>query len=357
MSIPHHGGDVYSYEKYYTGDLIDFSSNINPLGIPDRLKSGILDRFEDILAYPDLEYRELKSNVSDYLNVNPENLAVGNGAVEIIDAVISHFKRLIIVEPSFSEYRLRGEVHKLEIISVYANEDLTLPMENLKETIQEGDLVILTNPHNPTGFTLTKSELLEIYTHILEKDAYLLLDEAFFEFANLDYNSIELFKSLEFSNIGIVRAATKFFALPGLRLGYGVFDKEMLEKIDKTSLPWSVNSFAVIASNYIFDMEYIEKSKEFIFHERNRFMENLKKIKGVFPYTSNSNYVLLKLEGITENLVFQSLLKRGILVRRCSNYRNLNGTHIRVAIKTSDLNDRIVSSLEKIMEEKDGIFL
>ncbi len=357
MNIPHHGGDVYSYEQYYSGDLVDFSSNINPLGFPKELREGILDRFEEVLAYPDIEYRELKDNLSDYLNVNQRHLAVGNGAVEIIDGVISHFKRLLLVEPTFSEYRLRGEVHKLDVISIDANSDLSLPLERLTEEIQEGDLLILTNPHNPTGFTLTKDELLEVYTNILEKNAYLLLDEAFFEFANLDYDSIELFKSLEFSNVGIIRAATKFFALPGLRLGYGVFDTEMLEKINKKSLPWSVNTFAVIGSNYIFDKEYIDKSREFIFHERNRFIENLGNIKGVYPYISNSNYVLLKLEGVQENIVFQSLLKKGILVRRCSNYRNLKGTHIRVAIKTSELNDRLVNSLKKIMEEEDGIFL
>ena len=357
MNIPHHGGDIYSYEQFNTGELIDFSSNINPLGFPDGLKSGIMDRFEDILAYPDLEYRELKQNISDYLKVNKNNVAVGNGAVEIIDAVISYFKRLILVEPCFSEYRLRGEVHKLEIISINSKEDLKIPIKELKETIIEGDLLILTNPHNPTGFTLTKDEILEIYMHVLEKDAYLLLDEAFFEFAYLDYNSIEIFKSLGFSNVGIIRAATKFFALPGMRLGYGVFDDEMLEKINKTTLPWTVNSFAVIASNYIFNWDYINKSREFIFHERSRFIEELSKIKGVYPYISNSNYILIKLEGISENMVFQNLLKNDILVRRCSNYKNLFGTHIRVAIKTAELNDRLVNLLKKIMEDGNGIFI
>lgn len=357
MDIPHHGGDVYSYEQFYTGELIDFSSNINPLGFPKELKSGIIERFEEVLAYPDLEYRELKQNVSDYLNVDVNNVAVGNGAVEIIDAVISHFKRLILVEPCFSEYRLRGEVHNLDIISIDAREDLRIPLEEIKKTIQEGDLLILTNPHNPTGYTLTQDEILEIYMDILEKDAYLLLDEAFFEFANLDYDSINLFKSLGFSNVGIIRAATKFFALPGLRLGYGVFDDEMLEKIKRTTLPWTVNSFAVIGSSYIFNWDYINKSREYIFHERNRFMEELSKIKGVYPYTSNSNYILLKLEGISENMVFQIFLKTGILVRRCSNYRNLYGTHIRVAIKTTELNNRLINTLKNIMEDRDGIFI
>lgn len=347
MLIANHGGDIYSYEK----DLLDYSSNINPLGFPEMLKEKIIDRFDEVLRYPDLEYRKLKKNLSKYLGVEKENIQVGNGAVEIIDQVISHFKRIILVEPSFSEYRLRAEVHRLDIVSVNLDENLEIDFEKLKSEILEGDLLLLANPNNPTGKTINREDLLDLYLYIVEKNAYLLLDEAFFEFANLDYNTIDLFRPLGFSNVGIIRAATKFFALPGIRLGYGVFDCDMLDLLKRRELPWSVNTFAVIASDYIFDKDFIFKSRGYLFEERKRFLFELEKIKGIYPYNTNSNYILLKVDNIAEDYLFRSLLEKNILVRRCSNYKNLKGCHIRIAIKTKEDNNNFLKILREIMED------
>lgn len=357
MSVPKHGGDTLSYSSLFEGELIDYSSNINPLGVPPKLKEGLFLRFDDIISYPDIKYRELKSNLSKYLGADESNIHVGNGAVEILDQVISKFKRLIIVVPSFLEYELRADVHNIEVVKINLDENLNIPLDVLKEEIRGGDLVLLTSPHNPSGKTLGKDMLLDLYMHVVSEDAYLLLDEAFHEFAELDYDSVELFSSLGYSNIGIVRAATKFFGIPGIRLGYGVFQRDMVNDLNAIELPWSVNSFAVAASSYIFDEEYIKKSKEFMKNERTRFANELSKIVGVQPYSSNSNFILLKLEHISENKIFFDLAKAGFLVRRCSNFENLHGTHIRIAIKTTELNDRLLEALKIVMEENDGEIL
>lgn len=357
MSVPKHGGDILSYNSLFEGELIDYSSNINPLGVPSKLKEGLFERFEDVLKYPDIKYRELKFNLSKYLKADEVNIHVGNGAVEVLDQVISKFKRLIIATPTFLEYELRADVHGVEVIKIPMDENLNFPIDDIKSQIQGGDLVLLTSPHNPSGRTLSREELLELYMQVVSEDAYLLLDEAFHEFAELDYDSVELFSSLGYSNVGIVRAATKFFGLPGIRLGYGIFHSDMVSELIKVELPWSVNSFAVAASFYIFDEEYIMASKMYMNEERKRLTEKLKDIKGVYPYKSNSNFILLKLDGITENKVFFDLAKMGFLIRRCSNFENLSGTHIRLAVKTKELNDRLLVALRKVMEEKDGEIL
>lgn len=350
MSIPNHGGDIYSYKNYYEGNLYDFSSNINPLGFPKGLKEGIMERFSEIGNYPDVKYRKLKENIGNYLNTDSEFIKVGNGAVEIIDLIISQFKRLIIFDPGFSEYRLRGLEHDLEIISLDLDKNMEIPMEKLIGVLQEGDLILIGNPNNPNGKTISEEKLLELYTLTVTKNAYLLLDEAFFEFADLTYDTVEIFSNLDYNNIGIVRAATKFFSVPGMRLGYGVFDREMIKKLESIELPWTVNSFAVIASDYLFDEDFITESRKYIFSERKRYIDKLREIKNVYPYDSDGNFVLLKLEDISEEEVFRKLLDRDILVRRCSNYENLVGTHIRVAIKTKELNDRLLKALKEIME-------
>ncbi|MDO5027649.1 MAG: histidinol-phosphate transaminase [Bacillota bacterium] len=347
MTIGIHGGDIYNYQK----GILDFSSNINPLGYPSALKEKIYQRFDEVLVYPDLAYRSLKDKVATYLKVEKDQVFLGNGSVEILDLVISNFKRMLIVDPSFSEYRLRAKVHQLDLVAVNLGQDFKIDLDLLKATVKEGDLLVLTNPHNPSGTSLSKEELLEIYVDIVEKDAYLLLDEAFFEFADLDYDSIELFRGLGFSNVGIIRAATKFFGLPGIRLGYGVFDLNMIELLERKELPWSINSFANIAADYIFDKDFIKESQDYIFKERERFFCELKKVRGIRVFKSNANYFLLEILDKSEKEIFDQLLARNILVRRCSNYKNLKGTFIRIAIKTESDNEIFLKGIKEIMEE------
>ena len=129
MTIPNHGGNIYEYPQ----GILDFSSNINPLGYPKILEDKISKNFADLLVYPDIDYVNLKNSVGAYLKADPAHVFLGNGSVEILDMIISNFKRMVLVEPCFSEYRLRGEVHKLDVISIDANSDLSLPLERLKE--------------------------------------------------------------------------------------------------------------------------------------------------------------------------------------------------------------------------------
>lgn len=347
MTIPNHGGNIYEYPQ----GILDFSSNINPLGYPKILEEKISKNFSDLLVYPDIDYRELKGSVGAYLQVDPSQIFLGNGSVEILDMIISNFKRLVLVEPCFSEYRLRARVHKLEVLSLPLGEDFKINMKDLKAAIREGDLVLLTNPNNPTGRTLRSDELLDLYLYIVEKNAYLLLDEAFFEFADLDYDTIDLFRPLGFANIGIIRAATKFFGLPGIRLGYGVFDLDMIRLLEEAKLPWSINSFANLAGGCIFDEDFVTKSRAYIFKERERFFGQLKKVKDLKPYKSNANFFLLEIKGKSEEEIFKRLLEKNILVRRCSNYNNLRGTFIRIAIKTQRDNDVFLEAIKEIMEE------
>lgn len=347
MTIPNHGGNIYEYPK----GIIDFSSNINPLGYPKILEEKISKNFSDLLVYPDIDYKDLRDSVGAYLQVDPAHIFLGNGSVEILDMIISNFKRLVLVEPCFSEYRLRARVHKLEVLSLPLGEEFKIDIPALKESIREGDLVLLTNPNNPTGRTLRSDELLDLYLYIVEKNAYLLLDEAFFEFADLDYDTIDLFRPLGFANIGIIRAATKFFGLPGIRLGYGVFDLDMIRLLEEAKLPWSINSFANLAGGCIFDEDFITKSRAYIFKERERFFGQLKKVKDLKPYKSNANFFLLEIKGKSEEEIFKRLLEKNILVRRCSNYNNLRGTFIRIAIKTQRDNDVFLEAIKEIMEE------
>jgi len=344
-----HGADLLTYKDRYDGELIDFSSNINPLGPPKGLEEVLIDSFKSLIAYPDIKYRKLKDSISNYLVCNKENVLVGNGAVEIIDSFVISVKRVITTTPSFSEYEKRAIIHGKPVIKIPYRDDFTIDIDKL-DVISEGDLLILGNPNNPTGLRIEKDQLLEIYGIIKKSKAFLVLDEAFFEFCPEDYDSIQIFKEYGFERIGIIRAATKFFALPGIRLGYGCTSPEWKKEIEKNQLPWSVNTLADAAGQFIFnDREYIEKSKAYIDNERIFLLDELSKIEGIKPYNTKTNYILIKLLKWDEEYVFNIFLSKGILIRKCSSFKDLGKNHIRVAVKDRGNNLKLVENFKRII--------
>ena len=344
-----HGGDLLSYKAYYNGKLVDFSSNINPLGPPKGLKEEITKGFENIVKYPDIKYRHLRENLGKYLNCNTENVIVGNGAMDLIDNFTILFPRIIIFLPCFSEYEKRALVHGKEVIKIKYNEDFTIDLKLLEKNLEAGDLIILGNPNNPTGLRIGEEDLMKIYEIAVNKSAYLLLDEAFFEFAPKDYNSIEIFKKQDFKNIGIIRAATKFFALPGIRLGYGCVSKNMANKYDKVAMSWSVNTFGDISAQFIFnDTEYIEESQKYIDKERQYLLKELSKNSGIKAFNTHSNYILIKLLKWNEEYIFNFFLKRGLIIRKCSSFEGLEGDYIRIAIKSREDNEKLLNVFKEL---------
>lgn len=345
-----HGGDLITYENYYNGELIDFSSNINPLGPPEGLDNIIQDNFKTLELYPDIQYRNLRQSISSYLKCNKDNVIVGNGAVEVIDNFTMLAKRVALCTPSFSEYEKRARVHGKDIVRIPYNDDFTLDFDTLKNVIIENDLLILGNPNNPTGLRIDKKVLLDLYELIRIKNGFLLLDEAFYEFCPEDYDSIEIFQRYNYENIGIIRAATKFFALPGIRLGYGCTSYNMAAKITEVQLPWSINSLADATGQYIFyDEDYIKSSKKYISVERDFLIRELSKIKGIVPKSTHTNYILIKLIDWNEEYIFEALLKQGILVRKCNSFLDLPNGHIRVAIKSRENNEKLIRAFKNII--------
>lgn len=344
-----HGGDLLSYEKYYDGELIDYSSNINPLGPPKGLEKVLIDSFKNLESYPDIKYRRLKKSIANYLNCDEDNTIVGNGAVEVIDNFIILANRVVVCTPSFSEYEKRARVHGKEVIRIPYNLDFTLDILTIGSKIQKNDLIILGNPNNPTGLRIDKIELIMLYNVIKKSGAYLLLDEAFFEFCPMDYDSIELFRQINYENLGIIRAATKFFALPGIRLGYGCTSRALAEKISKIELPWSINSLAEAAGNFIFnDKEYIEESKRYIEEERKYMVQELSKLNYIKVFHTETNYILIKLLKWNEEYIFNFFLKRGIVIRKCSSFIGFNDSYIRVAIKSRENNIRLIEIFNEL---------
>lgn len=344
-----HGADCMTYEK--GRKLIDFSSNINPLGPPKGVLDFLSSQLDELQVYPDIQYRHLKANIAKVLSVPVQEVAVGNGSMELIDAIITQYDRVCILEPCFSEYGLRGKVRGKEVLS-FPMHDFSVDDGFLQELDMKGTLVILGNPNNPTGRTIAKETLLSIWEQVERGGGGLLLDEAFHEFVeNETYDSLELLP--RHHNLHIVRAITKSYGLPGLRLGYGILEERFRRTVEDFLLPWSVNGLAAQVGEILFeDSDYIAKTKSYVAKVRRTMIDGMKAISFLQPLESEVNFILVEVIGKEARVIFDALLDRGFLVRTCSSFNHMPGGRefLRFAVRKEEE----VQDLLRALEEIDG---
>ncbi|GFZ30693.1 threonine-phosphate decarboxylase [Clostridium zeae] len=352
--MEYHGGNIYEHNK----TIIDFSSNINPLGVPQCFKHALLEGIADFTVYPDREYKKLRQNIARYIgNVSIEDIIPGNGAVDIIYRALEaiEYKNLYISRPTFSEYKRAGEKAKMVVkeINIYEQEYEGLSLECLIENIEEQSVVLLCNPNNPTGTLIEKTEFLELLKSLQKTKSFLIIDEAFIEFAPKfkDASMVEYIS--QYDNLLIIRAATKFFGLPGIRLGYGVTRNiDLIKSIERNMEPWSVNTAAEIAASCIFDdQEYINATLDWIGSERRYLYEKLSKLNGLKVYTSSSNFLFLELldEKMDAYELQKKLLEYNILIRLPKGFNGVSRYNFRIAIKDRINNDILINSLKEII--------
>lgn len=349
-----HGANVDNMAKKFgknENDIIDFSSNVNPHIISD-LGKYVLEGLEKSRSYPDINYTNLRNNISDYIKVDSELIIPGNGATEIIYLLMKSIKRrLAILNPTFSEYGRGAKLNNLEIIDFHLKEEnnFSIDLDEIQKNMDKFDSLFICNPNNPNGKVKDLNELLDL---MIENDKLLIVDETFMEFVGEEEKYSLINKIEQTSNLFILKAVTKFFGMPGLRLGYGVTsNKQIINNIYEYKEPWTINSFAENLSNYLFkDKEYINGSKDYYINERKFMLEELRKISRLKVYDTDTNFVLIKLDDDEANsLKLELFEKYNILIRDASNFIGLDKSYIRVAIKSHNDNKVLIESLRKIL--------
>ena len=349
-----HGANVDNLAKKFgknENDIIDFSSNVNPHIISD-LGKYVLEGLEKSRSYPDINYTNLRNNISDYIKVDSELIIPGNGATEIIYLLMKSIKRrLAILNPTFSEYGRGAKLNNLEIIDFHLKEEnnFSIDLDEIQKNMDKFDSLFVCNPNNPNGKVKDLNELLDL---MIENDKLLIVDETFMEFVGEEEKYSLINKIEQTPNLFILKAVTKFFGMPGLRLGYGVTsNKQIINNIYEYKEPWTINSFAENLSNYLFkDKEYINGSKDYYINERKFMLEELRKISRLKVYDTDTNFVLIKLDDDEANsLKLELFEKYNILIRDASNFIGLDKSYIRVAIKSHNDNKVLIESLRKIL--------
>lgn len=349
-----HGGNIYKLKREGKGELLDYSSNINPMGVPELFKKAVIENFEMLEKYPDPDYVELRESIGKYNNLSQNEIIVGNGATEILFLYMRAMqpKKTVVVAPSFAEYRRALESIGSEIIyyPMLEENNWKLDIERFINEVPQCDLVVICNPNNPTGSFVSLEDIEKINSTLKKRGIKLFIDEAFIEFIK-GWESLTgvLLKS---KNIFVMRALTKFFAVPGVRLGYGItYDSEVLEKMNQCKEPWSVNTFAELAGKtMLWDRKYIEDAEKWIDEEKKWFYEESQKIKNIKTYPTNTNFILVKLLKYNSKEVRDKMIEKGVVVRDASNFQYLDERYIRLAIKNRENNKKVLKALEEVME-------
>lgn len=356
----YHGGNIREAAERYgipPEEFLDFSANINPLGLPSRIKKVIASNIDSTVHYPDSECKSLKDKLADSLDLEPSNLLIGNGSIELIYLVPKALspRRVLIPVPTFCEYEFsaRQSKSKIRFISTKGEESFEIKAKELISLLRRMDLVFLCNPNNPTGNLLSKDEIIYLSRAARKYGTILAIDEVFIDFVN-DQDAFSVIgEAKDLKNLLVLRSMTKFFALPGLRLGYLVGNKGLIAKLREYQFPWNVNCFAqLIGGEIIKNKGYINQSKALVTRERRRLFENLKKIKGLKPYTPTANFIFCELSKsrLNSKLLRDELGRRGMLIRDCSDFRGLNGRYFRIAVRKKGENDKLIAAFREILE-------
>ncbi|MBU0480906.1 MAG: cobyric acid synthase [Proteobacteria bacterium] len=328
-------------------EILDFSASINPLGPPEELRQIISRSVGNLACYPDPHAGSLLAHLAGILGVEKDQLLAANGSTEIIYALprALDVKRAVVPVPSYSDYRRAAELAGLKVLSLplVAEDGFRVDFAALAGSIQNGDLVFLGRPNNPTGVSFAHRDLLELVDKF--PGIYFAVDESFYEFIEGESG---LISKKMVPNLIVFRSLTKFYAIPGLRLGFAVAAPEVAARLREQILPWTVNGIAqAVGEKIVGDPEYGAASRGFIEERRNELFVNINNINCLSAVKGDANFLLIRLqaERTAQELADRLLKNHRIAIRVCENFSGLDDTYFRVAVRSREDNDRLCAAL------------
>jgi threonine-phosphate decarboxylase len=357
---PAHGGQLRQIAARYgipVEQLLDFSANINPAGPPSSVLAAIRNALENpstLTKYPDLDLIESKQAIAKYTGVEPENIAIANGFVPLLEAALRSLKikRCLLPVPSFSEYR-----NALENTSVFvtpyhlaSDENFHYAPNTILNTLLDHscDGILLANPQNPSGVIYDAGNMQRLIEMAAQYSVTVLLDEAFIDYCP----AMSLTQwSIQQANVIVFRSVTKFFALPGLRVAYAISHPSHVNAMNHFIAPWPVTGFASDAVCAALGDETYGKESQ-VANDRRRFAleQELARLK-IATYPSSANFLLLRFSAEVEvsQLWERMIVEEKTVLRSCVNFEGLAAGHLRIAVRSEQENVRLIRSLERVL--------
>ena len=348
-TTPPHGGDVYHLARTLgldLSDLLDFSANINPLGFPPGINGAIQQTLPEIVHYPDRRCLELRRELAVYHQLSPEQILLGNGSTELIYLAARALspRQALIVAPAFSEYEHALEVSQVPVAFQVTTEAQKFTLDQPLDP-KGAELVFLANPASPSGVLLAPELLLEVAAALDAAGVYLLLDEAFVDFVEEASLKTHLAR---FPRLLILRSFTKFFGIPGMRLGCLLAAPALIARLAAVQEPWSVSTLAqAMGRACLQDLDYMARSRILVSQERDYLLAGLKSLPGLQPFPSAVNYLLVKITrpDWTAASLQKALLARKVVIRDASNFRGLDERFFRLAVRRREENEQLLEAL------------
>ena len=371
-----HGGNIFQFaheQRIEPYEVVDFSANINPLGPSQRGLDALNAQLRYISHYPDATNDDVLNAIADTYEMDKHQIIVGNGAAELLYAIcrLPGYTGAFVPAPGFSEYKEALEASKIPVRDIFYRpweddngkpyfEVPYLALETFAAELKGQDgriIVFLGNPNNPDGTLLDKDHIRTVASMLKDANSLLVIDESFIDFVGNDplQDNEHSMRSLvnEFDNIIVVHSFTKFYAVPGLRIGAAFANETLITQLQQYIPSWSVNTLAqAYTKAALNDVDYIKRTKQEL-NEKRAFMYNaLDDIEGITVYPPSANFILFQVnqEGITANYINEELKKYNMIVRNCDSYVGLTNHWVRIAIKDHDTNIKLVDKLTNILK-------
>jgi threonine-phosphate decarboxylase len=355
-----HGGellDAAGKSGLRRDEILDFSSSVNPLGPSKRALAAAKNSFKEIPAYPDSNSNALRQTIASHFGrLTKNNIIVGNGSTELMYLFAETFmcrgNVALIPAPTFGEYEsaVRKTGEKLKFVKL--DKSFNIDTNAFEREMAGVKIVFLCNPNNPTSMLIPAELLTRIINRALKQDTLVFLDEDFLEFAENEETLSMIGKIENYPNLFILRSFTKIFALTGLRIGYGIASKEIVDVLSQAKIPWNVNCLAQPAAvAALKDEKHLKVTLELIKKEKAWLASEFDRMSGfkVFPPDANFFFIDIRKTGLTAKELAYKLLKQGILIRDCTSFSGLDKYFIRVAVKTHVENERLIDVLRQAL--------
>ncbi|HJT20042.1 MAG TPA: threonine-phosphate decarboxylase CobD [Nitrospira sp.] len=357
-----HGGNVYAASRNLQrpiNTILDFSASINPLGPSPKVKRALAAGVRFIHHYPDPDCESLRRVLASQWKLSRDHFVIGNGSTELIDLIprALGLRSALIVGPTFSEYAdaLRRAGMRSRTVSALRSEGYRPPLEQARDLLQSQgkagsafDAIVLCNPNSPTGQICDRAELLALIGSAERSGIWVILDETFVEYCRTQSMKPRLSR---YPNLILLRSFTKFYALPGLRVGYTVSSPRVAASLRRHQPPWSVNVLAQLAAEAaIQDRHHARLSLTYVERERRRLTKLLGSLPGLMLFPGRANFLLLELpDSYRGRTAAESLYRQGLVIRECASVPGLNARTVRIAVRTENENNRLVGALKNIL--------
>ena len=349
-----HGGNIYDIAHRLgcmPSEIIDMSSNVNPLGPPPGLVNFLKQKINVITALPQVDANLLVLSFADRYGVDPATVLAGNGSTQFIYSIplALGIKRALILGPTYADYADACSMHNIyfEYFIARESQGFKADINLIKKGVKGFDTVFICNPNNPTGTLYTGAEIESLCRAL--PDTCFVIDESYLPFVTAGDHDSMMGRGLP--NVIILNSMSKIFRISGLRIGFIIASKSVIETLTHYSLPWSVNALAQAGVRYLMEHKaevnaFIDQTQKLIENEKNRFAEKLENATGLKLFASTASFMLAKLVNRhTADTICQALLHEKILIRNCSNFKGLSNRFIRISLKDSETNLMVAEKL------------